>query len=204
MLDPITLSVSVLSLAVSVATAWLTLFRGGTVRMTQPTTVFLGPGGHGDGNKVFLRTLLYATGKRGRILESMYVKVRVGEAAQNFNIWVYGDSNLARGSGLFVGAEGITCNHHFLLPKNANFAFTSTEHIIEVYAVLVGAHSPILLLRTRLTISPEQVVEMREPQAGVYFDWGPDTGGYHAHVEMRPPGAREGIVSPAIARRTSL
>lgn len=53
--------ISVSALVVSVTTAWLTLFRRGTIRMTQPTLVYFGPDGLGGGPKVFLRTLLYST-----------------------------------------------------------------------------------------------------------------------------------------------
>jgi hypothetical protein len=52
--------ISILSLAISVAVAWLTLFRCGTLRMTPPVQVaftFLN-----GTQKIFLRTLLYATG----------------------------------------------------------------------------------------------------------------------------------------------
>jgi hypothetical protein len=76
------------------------MFRRGTVRMTAPTVIFFGPdGGPSEDRKlsakVFLRTLLYSTSKRGRIVESMYVRLRRGESAQTFNIWVYGDTTLA-------------------------------------------------------------------------------------------------------------
>ena len=58
--------IACLALAVSAATAWLTFFRRGSLVMTQPTTVFLGPDGAGfDGQKkkVYLRTLLYCITK---------------------------------------------------------------------------------------------------------------------------------------------
>jgi hypothetical protein len=37
----------------------------------------------------------------------MYVAVSRNERRQNFNIWVYGNEKLARGSGLFVGEAGV-------------------------------------------------------------------------------------------------
>lgn len=91
--------------------------------MTRPTVVFFGPDGRrGDGEaprlKVFLRTLLYSTARRGQTLESMHVNLRRAESTQNFSIWVYGDDRLARGSGLYVGHDGVACNHHFLLPED--------------------------------------------------------------------------------------
>jgi hypothetical protein len=96
--------------------------------MTQPTTVFMGPDGsmfEQSKNKVYLRTLLYSTAKRGYVIESIYVSMHRNETKQNFNIWVYGDKNdLKRGSGLFVPQEGVTFDHHFLLPKDgADFVF---------------------------------------------------------------------------------
>jgi len=86
--------------------------------MTQPTMVVFCSDGSADGPKVFLRTLLYSSVKRGQIVENMFVKLRRRESVQTFNIWAYGDGPLARGSGLFVGESGVTCNHHFLLPKD--------------------------------------------------------------------------------------
>ena len=123
MVDPVSLAISTLSLAVAATTAWLTLFRRGTVKMTQPTVIFFGPDAPRSHEniplpKVYLRTLLFATSKRGRVIESMHVALSRNEMHQNFNIWVYGERNkLERGSGLFVGETGISSNHHFLLPK---------------------------------------------------------------------------------------
>jgi hypothetical protein len=67
-----------LALAVSITTAWLTLFRRGNLRMTRPALVgflFDPPAGE---PKVFFRTLLFATGKRGHIVESLYLSRRGG------------------------------------------------------------------------------------------------------------------------------
>ena len=41
--DPISVTISVLGLFTSVPTAWLTPFRRGTVKMTQPTAIYFGP-----------------------------------------------------------------------------------------------------------------------------------------------------------------
>jgi hypothetical protein len=76
--------------------------------MTQPTVIFLGPDSSRVPErlpppKVFIRTLLFSTSKRGRVIESMHVRVARSESKQNFNVWVYGDDKLLPGSGLFVG-----------------------------------------------------------------------------------------------------
>ena len=122
--DPITIAISGLPLGVSALNAWLTLFRRGTVKMTQPTVIFFGPDKptekSGGPPKVYLRTLLFSTSKRGRVIQSMHVTLRRNETVQNFNIWVHGDDKLVRGSGLFVGETGVAANHHFLTPRDCN------------------------------------------------------------------------------------
>jgi hypothetical protein len=90
--------ISTLSLLVSVATMWLTLFRRGAVKMTQPTVIYFGPdGGSSPHPKVFLRSLLFCTSRRGRIIESMHIALSRNETHQNFSVWVYGNDKLVRG-----------------------------------------------------------------------------------------------------------
>lgn len=184
--------IATLALAVSVLTAWLTLLRRGSVRMTQPTVIYLGPDGgppsaDRPGQKIFLRTLLFATSKRGRIVESMFVRLRRGESAQNFNIWVFGDSELARGSGLFVGENGVAANHHFLLPADGTrFEFLPGGYDLQVFASLVGGRGSTLLFATKLDLTVAHAASLRDPEHGLYFDWGPDAQSYHAHVRKQP------------------
>src|SRR5580658_10281039 len=144
MADPASLTISVLALGVSSVTAWLTLFRRGTVKMTQPTVIFFGPdiprvSGRPQLPKVFLRALLFSTSKLGRVIECMYVALWRNETRQNFNVWVYGDERLVRGSGLFVGETGVEANHHFLTPQDENsFRFTEGRYTLDVFARLLG------------------------------------------------------------------
>jgi hypothetical protein len=194
MVDPLSLAISTLSLAVAASTAWLTLFRRGTVRMTQPTVIFFGPDQPRSRKdaplpKVYLRTLLFATSKRGRVIESMHVALSRNEMHQNFNIWVYGErEQLVRGSGLFVGDTGISANHHFLAPEGGNaFSFTEGHYKLDVFAHLLGDQKPIRLFSQELDISRDIATALREDKAGLYFDWGPDSGRYLPHVEKRPP-----------------
>ncbi len=159
--------------------------------MTQPTVVFFGPDGsmfESGKNKIYLRTLLYSTAKRGQVLESLHVSLRRNESKQNFNIWVYGDKgNLKRGSGLFVAQEGVTFDHHFLLPEDgANFEFRSGAYNLVVYAKLVGERTAKELMAIDLAISGSQAIRLSDPNTGIYFDWGPDQQSYHAHLDTRP------------------
>jgi len=193
MADPASITISVLALAVSSVTAWLTLFRRGTLKMTQPTVIFFGPDSPRGRDetplpKVFLRTLLFSTSKRGRVIESMHVALSRNETHQNFNIWVYGDEKLVRGSGLFVGETGVAANHHFLTPRDGSgFRFTEGRYRLEVFAHLLGDKDKTKLFSQTLEISPETGAALAEPGAGLYFDWGPDSSHYLPHVEKRPP-----------------
>ncbi len=85
------LSVATVSLAVSAANAWLTLWRRGTVRMAQPPTVYFGPDGARELHpKVFVRCFLYSTSVRSRCIEGMFARLRRGDSSQTFPVWVCG------------------------------------------------------------------------------------------------------------------
>lgn len=192
MADPIAITVSVLALAVSSVTAWLTLFRRGTVQMTRPTVIFFGPdtprfSETASHPKIFIRTLLFSTSKRGRVIESMHVTITRNETKQNFNIWVYGDDKLVRGSGLFIGETGVSANHHFLAPSDGSeFRFSEGLYVLEVHVKLLGDNATQCLLRQSLVISHEHANALKEPGTGLYFDWGPDSERYIPHIDRRP------------------
>lgn len=83
--------VVLLSMCVAATTAWLTLWQRGTVKMVRPSLIaFLDAGGT-DGPKVWFRTFMYSTSRRGCVIESMYVRLRRGESQQNFSFWVCGE-----------------------------------------------------------------------------------------------------------------
>ncbi len=186
-------AISVLALVVSGATLWLSHLRKGKLKMTKPTVIFFGPDGGERGiSKLFLRTLLYSTAKRGVVLEHLYVRLRRGETQQNFNIWVYGDKDLARGSGLFIGQEGVATNHHFLLPSDiGNFEFVAGDYRLEVFGKTVAQDRIHLLSMINLVISPEEASKLRKPDHGVYFDWGPDAGRYQTKIDGKPSSAMD-------------
>jgi len=193
-ISQLALVIAFFALAVSALTAWLTLLRRGEILMTRPTVIYFGPdGGPENGparEKVYLRTLLYSTGKRGSIIENMFVRLHRGETRQNFNIWVYGDRTLHRGSGLFVPETGLATNHHFMLPPDGtSFQFSIGRYILEVFVTEVGARAPRLLYTVDLQIQPENFKALNELDYGLYFDWGPDAGRYFAHVQ--PPSQAE-------------
>lgn len=109
-------AVSVIALAVSLFTLWFTILRRGTVCSTHPSFIAFRydfvqktvPQA-----KIFFRALLFSTGKRGQVIESLFLRVCEGSRRAEFSFWGYGDKDLIRGSGLFVPETGVATNHHF-------------------------------------------------------------------------------------------
>ena len=197
----ISLAFSALALSISGWTFWATMLKTGTVKMTRPTTIFFGPDRSPDEKsaKVYLRFLLYSTSRRGRVVESMFARVHSAESLQNFPIWVYGNKDLARGSGIFVGPEGVAANHHFLLPKNVSgFKFKAGKNRIEIVAQLVGDRSEISLGEYSVVISDDQASQLSSADAGIYFDWGGESKDYVGWVEAKPEAASLPPFTPAL------
>lgn len=57
---------------------------------------------------------------------------------------------------------------------------------LTVFAKLVGARAPDELIRIDLSISELQAARLSAPNAGIYFDWGPDQQNYHPHISVQP------------------
>jgi hypothetical protein len=190
----ISIILSSLALIISGLTFWLTHLRKGSIKMTQPTLIFWGNDGYEKRSpKIYLRTLLYSTSKKGQIVENFYVKIRRGESVQNFNIWVYGNEKLFRGSGLFVGQEGVTFNHHFLLPKDGtDFRFLAGEYSLEVYCNIIGSKNSKCLQNIQLKLSEKEAKELDNYKMGIYFDWGPDSRDYSKFIEEKPQQNMDG------------
>lgn len=183
------LAISSLALLVSATTLYLTFFRRGRLKATWPAVIYFGPdGSKQDGpNKVFLRTLLYSTARRGHVVESMHVRLTRGETRQNFSIWVYGEDRLLRGSGLFVGEQGFASNHHFVLPADgATFSFVPGQYELRLFAKCVGQRRSRELVALRLVVGDIQSAALIKRDGGLYFDWGPDQQAYQAHIRERP------------------
>jgi hypothetical protein len=185
--------VAFISLGISAITAWLTLLQKGELRMTRPTLLCFVPYSSDGVPKLFFRTLLYSTSKRGQIIEDMFVILRNADTSQNFTIWAYGDASigLVRGSGLKVGEEGIAVNHHFLLPNDGStYKFLTGEYVVEIYASLVNKQ-PNLLHTTQVSVSTNDAEQLNEPNNVIFFDWRPDARLYVSHIDAQPMRGRE-------------
>ena len=62
------------SFALSLYTLWLTQLRRGRIKMTRRTLVFLAREKDDGRYKIFIRSHLFSTSPRGRVIENMYVR----------------------------------------------------------------------------------------------------------------------------------
>jgi hypothetical protein len=186
--DWLPLTLSALALVLSGFTAWQTLFRRGTVKATRPTQIFFGPDGRDFGGKpkIYLRFLLYSTSPKGCVIESLFLRVRTAESVQVFPIWVFGVNELSRGTGMFVGPEGVAANHHFLLPsKSHQFKFHEGRYHLEIVGRLVATETDLILGNVELTLSERLAKSLLGPSTGVYFDWGGENNDYSSEEDNR-------------------
>ncbi len=138
--------------------------------------------------KVFLRTLLYATGKRGYVIEGLYVKLKHGNVNHTFGFWGYGErNNLMPAGGLQIGEAGAAYNHHFLeIDPSADFEFLTGQYELSVYARIVGKSAARLLCKVSLRLSADYSPAMAERMSGILFTWDPDLKEYRASLSDRP------------------
>lgn len=174
---------ALLSLAVSVTVAWLTLFRRGTLRMTQPVQVAFAYE-NGTKPKIFLRTLLYATGKRGYVIEGLYLKVKQPDSVQTFGFWGYGERDaLMVAGGLRVTDEGVAYNHHFLQISDVSY-FPEGSYAIAVYARLVNRKRPKRLMAINVALTSDEATRLHLERC-VLFTWDPDGQRYRPSFDRK-------------------
>jgi hypothetical protein len=194
--------ISLAALVVSLVTAWFTLFRRGTVKSTNPSFIavrydFVGK--NLPQAKIFLRCLLYSTGKRGQVIEALFLRVREGDRKEDFAFWGYGDKDLVRGSGLYVPESGLATNHHFNpIQTGAGFLFSGGTYELELAAKLVGREAFVSLWHTSIQMPPEAFANSIQRDTAVFFSWSPQDGGYLPSVESRA-GPIHALSSPSEA-----
>ena len=186
LLSPI---ISSIALCISLFTAWFTILRRGTIRSTRPSFIafrydFVGKI-HPQA-KIFLRALLYSTGKRGLVLENLFLRVWEGARSEEFAFWGHGDKDLVRGSGLFVGENGVVTNHHFN-PINSEtlFVFSPGVYDLELVAKLVNRSRLVTLTKVTLNLPESAFDHQISADTAVYFNWSPSEQRYLASIERR-------------------
>lgn len=100
-MQPYSVAISGVALAVSLFTLWFSILRRGKVCSTHPAFIAIRydfVGKKFPQAKIFLRSLLYSTGKRGRVVESLFLRVNEGARNAEFSFWGYGDKDLVRGA----------------------------------------------------------------------------------------------------------
>jgi hypothetical protein len=120
----------------------------------------------------------------------MFVRLRRGDSSQTFSVWVVGKSgDLHRGAGIPVRQEGSALDHHFLLPRDGtSYQFLAGTYELDLFAVVVGRTRPQRLTSVELTVTESQAAALRDTKGtGLYFDWSPETGRYHGHVDNARP-----------------
>lgn len=187
--DTVTSALAVASFLLSLLTLWLTQFRHGRLKMTQPTLICLKREMPAVRPKIFLRTLLFTTASKGRVVENMYLRVHQPMGTFLFDFWGHTDAGkLTLGSGLFVGQEGIACDHHFN-PRHGSedFLFHNGDYQVEVYATTVGRKRPWKLMDVAFSVNSLQAAELIQIlNRELYLFWNAETRTYEAQVE-RPP-----------------
>ena len=191
--------VSVIALVVSLFTAWFTIFRRGAIRSTHPSFVSFSydfVGGKAPWAKIFLRSLLFSTGKRGQVVESLFLRVHEGTRTAEFSFWGYGDKDLVRGSGLFIPESGVATNHHFNpINRETAFLFSSGTYTLELVAKLLGRSSLIPLRTITLEMPNSPFGSTIAHETAVYFNWSPEQSRYIASIEKRS-GAVHALSDP--------
>ena len=136
--------------------------------------------------KVFLRTLFYGAGRRGLVLDNVYVTLTHDATTDTFSVWGHGDKNesLVRGSGLFVGEEGVASNHHFTLLDAPAFRFKAGQYKLEVFASTVGTRSNRICSAT-LTVDDEDGAALvkEAPDIAYWFHREPNSVQYRGSLE---------------------
>lgn len=184
----LTIILAVGSFVLSLYTLWLTQLRRGRVRMTRPTLIFMGREQDSGQYKIFLRTHLFCTSIRGRVIENMYIRLRNRGGSYIFDFWGYAEADkISLGSGLFVGQSGATYNHHFVLRRtDADFIFWDGDYRLEVYANIVGGRYASKLMEIDLNLDSQMAVELVQIiQLGLFFEWDAGREKYTARVERR-------------------
>ncbi|MFZ0631680.1 MAG: hypothetical protein WA399_03120 [Acidobacteriaceae bacterium] len=204
--DLITISISLLSLLLSAYAVWVAQFNHGRLRMTRPTLLCLKRDFPSGIPKIFLRTCLFTTGIKGRVIENMFLRVRQARGTYTFDFWGHTENGkLSLGSGLAVGPAGVASDHHFNPREgSAEFLYVDGDYEVEVFASVIGVKQPELLQHITFSVESTQAAELIQiPTREMYLFWNADTGSYVGSVRHENR-ARDGSAPVGVERHEVL
>ncbi len=174
--------ISIIAFCVSLFTAWFTIFRRGTIHCTHPSFIALTYEFDERSTvqaKFFLRTLLFSTGKRGLVIENLFLRVREGEREDEFSYWAYGDKEIVRGGGLFVGENGFLASHRFM-PTDARelYVFKEGHYQVELVAKIFGRKKLLTISTFALDLPKKAFGYPISSKDQVYFEWSTEQNKY--------------------------
>lgn len=72
----------------------------------------------------------------------------------------------------------------------SEFRFVPGLYLIEVFARVHGTKPHQRLFSQELEVTERLAEALKDGSCGLYFDWGPDSARYHAHIDRRGGQAR--------------
>ena len=136
-----------------------------------------------------MRMMLHSSGKRGHVVERLFIKVRRDGSTQPFLFWSYKETDVLKiGSGIYVGQDGHVADHHFLLSSDSkSYRLLPGKLTIDVYAVLDHDERPVVLRSIDIVLTDETAASLaNDPNIVAFFIWDPDAHRYRLRIDTRP------------------
>ncbi len=115
----------------------------------------------------------------------------------SFSFWGYGDTDLSRGSGLFIPETGVATNHHFNpLDNESFFRFSRGIYTLELVAKIIGQERLISLWKIVLEMPAGAFDSTIARDTAVFFSWSPGEIRYVTSIEKRS-GALRALSAPS-------
>jgi hypothetical protein len=133
-------------------------------------------GNEGSSSKDIPSHTIVSAGKRGNVIESLFIRIREGSRSEEFSFWGYGDKDLVSGSGgIFVPETGVVTYHHFNpVDSDSLFLFSKGTYSLELVAKIIGRKQLASLWTTKLEMPPVFSDTATELNKKVFFNWSPE------------------------------
>lgn len=184
--------ISLIALVASLGALYKSYLEVGDVKMVRPSMIVFAHDQRGgwpepSPAKVVLRSLLFGTSERGRIIESLYLAVRHEDERHTFHSWtVRQEGALDTGGGLYVPRSGVLAWHYFLvLPDRPHFRWSAGKYQLQLLARLVGTRGTRVIWKGELQLPPDMELDGQSDSLQVWFNLDPTTGSYVPTVEYR-------------------